>query len=57
MKGVYITTAKCKKCGKAFVPAPYHIYRYGNYLYCSWTRFNHRNDKTKEETAYEDNQN
>lgn len=58
MKKKYFRTAKCKKCGKEFIPAPFHIYKDGGkYYYCSWTCFNHRKDKVKEDTAYEDNQN
>ena len=34
----------CKKCGKHFIPAPYHAYQVNNDLYCSWTCYNHRND-------------
>ena len=36
---------KCKKCGKIFIPAPYHVDKYGNAFYCSWTCYNHRKDK------------
>ena len=46
-------TVICEKCGKEFVPAPYHIYKDEGKYYCKWTCYNHRND-TKEETAYED---
>lgn len=41
-----IVEAKCAKCGKTFCPAPYHVYKDGRKLYCSWTCFNHRKDKT-----------
>lgn len=50
-------TAICEKCGKEFFPTPYHRFRDGGKYYCKWTCYNHRNDSTKEETAYEDNQN
>ena len=32
----------CIKCGKIFIPAPYHIYKDKNGIYCSWTCYNHR---------------
>jgi hypothetical protein len=44
----YMRSAKCKKCGKEFIPAPYHIYRDGSKYYCKWTCYNHRNDKPEE---------
>lgn len=34
----------CEKCGKVFIPAPYHIYKDEKGIYCSWTCYNHRND-------------
>lgn len=34
----------CAKCGKVFIPAPYHIYKDDNGIYCKWTCYNHRND-------------
>jgi hypothetical protein len=38
---------KCSKCGKVFLAAPEHIYRDKNKSkwYCTWTCFNHKNDK------------
>lgn len=36
---------KCSKCGKVFVPAPLNIYKKNGKVYCSWTCYNHRNDK------------
>lgn len=27
---------KCPVCGKTFIPAPYHIYRYESKIYCGW---------------------
>jgi uncharacterized OB-fold protein len=44
-----IVEMKCPKCGKIFVPAPYHAYKDGGKLYCSWTCYNHRNDKEEKE--------
>ena len=35
---------KCKRCGKNFWVAPYHIYRDEKGMYCTWTCYNHRND-------------
>ena len=39
----------CPKCGKVFLKQPFHVY-VGQYkgkrrAFCSWTCFNHRNDK------------
>ena len=36
---------KCRKCGKKFIPAPEHRYHEGSKYYCTWTCYNHRNDK------------
>ena len=47
-------TAICAKCGKEFLPAPYHVFKYNKRYYCKWTCYNHRKDKTKEESAYEE---
>ena len=42
---------KCKRCGKNFWVAPYHIYRDEKGMYCTWTCYNHRNDdKPKAQT-------
>lgn len=42
---------KCKRCGKNFFVAPYHIYRDEKGMYCTWTCYNHRNDdKPKAQT-------
>lgn len=35
---------KCVRCGKNFIPAPYHLYVHDDQYYCSWTCYNHRND-------------
>lgn len=51
-------TSKCGRCGKAFIPAPQHIYKDNGKSYCSWTCFNHRNDyKVQGGKAYENNKN
>ena len=50
-----IKTAICEKCGQVFIVAPMHRFKVGSKYYCKWTCYNHRNDKTGEETAYEDN--
>lgn len=42
-----IKDRKCDKCGKNFIPAPYHLYRLekkGKW-YCGRHCFEHRNDK------------
>lgn len=36
--------SKCLKCGRIFVPAPYHVYKNDKGYFCSWTCYNHRND-------------
>ena len=43
-----IVETECPKCGKVFVPAPYHVYKTHNGYYCSWSCFNHRNDKKEQ---------
>ena len=45
---------KCKKCGRTFIAAPQHVYKVGSKYYCSWTCYNHRNDK---EVKHENNKN
>lgn len=61
-KNGFFDTKKCKKCGKEFIPAPFHKYKEGSKYYCSWTCYNHRKDELgvqkmnisdKEATAYE----
>ena len=37
----------CGKCGKIFIPAPQHIYKDDEHIYCSWTCYNHRDDGKK----------
>jgi RNase P subunit RPR2 len=49
-------TAICEKCGKELFPTFNYRFKDGGKYYCKWTCYNHRNDHTKEETAYEDNQ-
>ena len=46
-----IKEKKCKKCGKNFVVAIEHRYKDGSKYYCSWTCYNHRNDKEEEQKA------
>ena len=38
--------AKCPKCGKNLIVAPFHIYRDDRGFYCSWTCFHHKDDDT-----------
>lgn len=38
----------CRKCGKIFCPAPQHIYKDNKGMYCSWTCYNHRDEKTNQ---------
>lgn len=33
----YLLERKCPICGKNFIPAPEHIYRYRKQLFCKWT--------------------
>lgn len=40
--------AKCKKCGRVFIPAPYHIYVDRDNMYCGWTCFLHRKEKKQQ---------
>ena len=35
----------CPKCKKLFIPAPLHRYRDEKGFYCSWTCYNHRDQK------------
>lgn len=50
--GVYDMDEKtCAKCGKVFLPAPFHVFRVkekGEW-YCSWSCYNHKDDKEIEE--------
>ena len=42
----YLITHFCPMCGKEFYPGPEHAYTDSHKRkYCSWTCFNHRNDK------------
>ena len=52
-----LRTARCGKCGKEFVPAPYHVFKTHRRYYCTWSCYNHRKDKTKEDKTHESNQN
>ena len=43
----------CAKCGKKFIVAPQHVFKVCDKkkktkYYCSWSCYNHRNDKEKE---------
>lgn len=42
-----MTEVKCRKCGKVFIPAPQHVFRDTYGLYCSWTCYNHKDDRKK----------
>ena len=42
---IILPEKKCRKCKKLFIPAPLHIYKDKSKWYCSWTCYNHRNDK------------
>lgn len=42
-----IPEARCKKCGKIFVPAPEHVFTDKSGSYCSWTCWGHRKEKKK----------
>jgi hypothetical protein len=59
----FLKMKHCKKCGKEFLPAPLHIYKTNSKYYCSWTCYNHRDDKPptvpkdKGGNAYESYQN
>lgn len=39
-----LTESYCVRCGKAFFPAPMHVFKDNKGRYCGWTCFNHRND-------------
>lgn len=39
-----IAEAKCRYCGRVFVPAPYHALKDSNGLYCKPTCFLHREE-------------
>ena len=45
----YPSERKCAKCGKNFIVQPYHRYIANDKYYCTWTCFNHRNDKKEKE--------
>ena len=42
---VNIVVRSCPRCKKKFCPAPYHVYRDEKGYYCSWTCYNHKDDK------------
>lgn len=31
---------RCSRCGRIFVPAPYHIYKKAEKVFCSWSCYN-----------------
>lgn len=45
----WINEKKCAKCGKTFIAAPEHIFKQGTKWYCTWTCYNHRNDKPRKD--------
>ena len=40
-----IVEKACPRCKKIFCPAAYHVYRDKKGYYCSWTCYNHKDDK------------
>ena len=44
----------CAKCGKVFLPAPYHRFREKSkgLWYCCWTCYNHKDDAKEEEEQH-----
>lgn len=40
----------CAKCGKRFIAQCEHIFKKNTNWYCSWTCYNHRDDKGEKET-------
>lgn len=48
-----IPERKCAKCGKNFVISDVYVYRKGHKYYCSWTCYNHRDDKKEKEKKYD----
>lgn len=47
-EGCRISTAKCKKCGREFIPAPEHRFKADGKYYCKWSCYNHRHDEQEE---------
>lgn len=41
-RGEMFIDRKCDKCGKNFVPAPYHQFKDGSKYYCKYTCYLHR---------------
>lgn len=41
-------TVKCPKCGKLFESTPLWVYKDEKGIYCTWTCYNHRNDRKKD---------
>lgn len=52
-EAIFLNEKKCAKCGKNFIAQHGHIYRdhtnKKTKWYCSWTCYNHRNDKNEKE--------
>lgn len=42
----------CPRCGKKFIRAPLHIYKDDKGFYCSWTCYNHKEDKGRAVEQY-----
>lgn len=40
----------CARCGKRFIAQCEHIFKKNTNWYCSWTCYNHRDDKGEKET-------
>lgn len=48
-KNTFPFEKKCAKCGKKFIAAPYHRFQERGKWHCTWTCYNHRNDKKEKE--------
>ena len=46
-----IVEKACPRCKKIFCPAAYHVYRDKKGYYCSWTCYNHKDDKNKKKKS------
>lgn len=42
---MFTKTVKCKRCGKLFECTALWVYKDEKGIYCTWTCYNHRNDK------------
>lgn len=45
---------RCAKCGKLFISAPYHVFKKNGKWYCTWTCYNHRNERSGAENEQSD---